>query len=152
MSLKTRLAVVFTVMCCSVSSANALELTVWEDYTKGVGLAQAISAFTNETGIDVKVEENNYIYALQKMRLDGPVGRGPDLILLPNDQLGMAAKEGLIDPVYLSDEEKSKYPDNVIDAVSIDQSQYAIPKSIETLAIFITKNTFQNHLTLLILT
>lgn len=35
MSLKTRLAVVFTVMCCSVSSANALELTVWEDYTKG---------------------------------------------------------------------------------------------------------------------
>lgn len=58
MSLKTRLAVVFTVMCCSVSSANALELTVWEDYTKGVGLAQAISAFTNETGIDVKVEEN----------------------------------------------------------------------------------------------
>lgn len=139
MSLKTRLAVVFTVMCCSVSSANALELTVWEDYTKGVGLAQAISAFTNETGIDVKVEENNYIYALQKMRLDGPVGRGPDLILLPNDQLGMAAKEGMIDPVYLSDEEKSKYPDNVIDAVSIDQSQYAIPKSIETLAIFYNK-------------
>lgn len=139
MSLKTRLAVVFTVMCCSVSSANALELTVWEDYTKGVGLAQAISAFTNETGIDVKVEENNYIYALQKMRLDGPVGRGPDLILLPNDQLGMAAKEGMIDPVYLSDEEKSKYPDNVVDAVSIDQSQYAIPKSIETLAIFYNK-------------
>lgn len=104
MSLKTRLAVVFIVMCCSVSSANALELTVWEDYTKGVGLAQAISAFTNETGIDVKVEENNYIYALQKMRLDGPVGRGPDLILLPNDQLGMAAKEGMIDPVYLLDE------------------------------------------------
>lgn len=28
MSLKTRLAVVITVMCCSVSSANALELTV----------------------------------------------------------------------------------------------------------------------------
>lgn len=139
MSLKTRLAVVFTVMCCSLSSANALELTVWEDYTKGAGLAQAITEFTNETGIDVKVEENTYIYALQKMRLDGPVGSGPDVILLPNDQLGMAAKEGMIDPVYLTDEEKAKYPDNVIDAVSIDQIQYAIPKSIETLAIFYNK-------------
>lgn len=139
MSLRTRLAVVFTVMCCSISSTQALELTVWEDYSKGSGLAQAISAFTNETGIDVKIQEQTYIYALQKMRLDGPVGQGPDVILLPNDQLGMAAKEGMIDPVYLTDEEKARYPDNVIDAVSIDQVQYAVPKSVETLAIFYNK-------------
>lgn len=139
MSLRKRLTVIFTVMCCSISSSQALELTVWEDYSKGSGLAQAISAFTNETGIDVKVEENTYIYALQKLRLDGPVGQGPDVILLPNDQLGMAAKEGMIDPVYLTDDEKSKYPNNVIDAVSIDQVLYAVPKSVETLAIFYNK-------------
>lgn len=139
MSLRTKLTVIFTVMCCSLSSAGALELTVWEDYGKGAGLAQAISAFTNETGIDVKVEENTYIYALQKLRLDGPVGSGPDVILLPNDQLGMAAREGMIDPVYFTDEEKKQYPKNVMSAVSIDQIQYAIPKSVETLAIFYNK-------------
>ena len=81
-----------------------------------------------------------------------PAGRGPDLILLPNDQLGMAAKEGMIDPVYLSDEEKSKisFLITLLTRYLSIQSQHAIPKSIETLAIFITKNTFQNHLTLLI--
>lgn len=139
MSPLTKLTVVFTVMCCSLSSGRALELTVWEDYGKGAGLAQAISAFTNETGIDVKVEENNYIYALQKLRLDGPVGKGPDLILLPNDQLGVAAKEGMIDPVFFSDDDRALYPENVIDAVSIDQVQYSVPKSVETMAVFYNK-------------
>lgn len=37
-----------------------------------------------------------YAQQLEKLRLDGPAGIGPDVLVIPNDQLGGAVVQGLL--------------------------------------------------------
>jgi arabinogalactan oligomer/maltooligosaccharide transport system substrate-binding protein len=41
---------------------------------------------------------------LEKLRLDGPAGIGPDVLVIPNDQLGGAVVQGLLTPLNLDKE------------------------------------------------
>ena len=84
-----------------ITNSQAVEITVWEDTYISSSIKQAAEDFYKLTGTKVKFETGNYIYALEKLRLDGPAGVGPDIILLPNDQIGLAVKEGMIVPVNL---------------------------------------------------
>ena len=38
---------------------------------------------------------------IEKLRLDGPAGIGPDVLVIPNDQLGSAVVQGLLSPLTL---------------------------------------------------
>lgn len=38
----------------------------------------------------MNVQEMPYAQQLEKLRLDGPAGIGPDVLVIPNDQLGGA--------------------------------------------------------------
>ena len=133
------LAAAITCIVSSVSTANAIELVVWEDAGKGIGIKKAASDFTSATGVAVKVVEFRYIYALERLRLDGPAGTGPDVLLLPNDALGSAVAQGMITPVYMTPKEKSTYVDKALDAATYNGACYMFPKSIETLAVFYNK-------------
>ncbi|MGN1281875.1 MAG: extracellular solute-binding protein [Succinivibrio sp.] len=131
-----RYALALAMMCTSLGSAFGLELTVWEDTGKGKGISEAVQAFTRDTGISVRVEELRYIYSLERLRLDGPIGKGPDVLLLPSDQLGFAESQGMIDPVFLSQAEKDSFHDEAVIATTYKSDLYSIPKTIETLAFF----------------
>lgn len=131
-----KFALAVAVSCSCLGSALGLELTVWEDEGKARGITKAVQAFTNDTGISVKVEELRYIYSLEKLRLDGPIGKGPDLLLLPNDQLAIAASQSIIDPVFLTNEERAAFYDEAIRAASYNSELYSVPKTLETLAFF----------------
>ncbi len=43
----------------------------------------------------VNLQEMPYAQQLEKLRLDGPAGIGPDVLVIPNDQLGGAVVQGL---------------------------------------------------------
>ena len=89
-----------------ITNSQAVEITVWEDTYVSSSIKQAAEDFYKLTGTKVNFENGNYIYALEKLRLDGPAGVGPDIILLPNDQIGQAVKEGMIVPVEFEDDEE----------------------------------------------
>ena len=112
MKIKTLTAVVMM----SLGVAGALnqtamaadgELLVWEDIKKSNGITDAIKAFEAKYNVKVKVQEMPYAQQIEKLRLDGPAGIGPDVLVLPHDQVGTAVVQGLIaavksDPVYLA--------------------------------------------------
>lgn len=123
-----------------ITNSQAVEITVWEDTYVSSSIKQAAEDFYKLTGTKVKFETGNYIYALEKLRLDGPAGVGPDIILLPNDQIGQAVKEGMIVPVEFEDDEEIKYLPLAKEAALYKDVYYFVPRTLETLAIFYNKD------------
>ncbi|MFP3450001.1 extracellular solute-binding protein, partial [Pseudomonas sp. SIMBA_067] len=76
----------------------AQQLTVWEDIKKSDGIKTAIADFQKQFGVEVKVQEMPFAQQIEKLRLDGPAGIGPDVLVIPNDQLGSAVVQGLLAP------------------------------------------------------
>ena len=125
---------------------QATELTVWEDLQKGKGIEQAAVDFEKETGVKVNIVEMRYTLPLEKIRLDGPANIGADIMLIPNDQLGSAVVQSLIDPIDLKNFDKSDYLDQSLEAFTQDGKLYGIPKVIETLALFYNKDILDKPL------
>ncbi len=125
----------------SASSVFAQEvLNVWEDIQKSKGIAQAIADFEKEFDVKVNVLESPYAGQIEKLRLDGPAGIGPDVLIMPSDQLGAAVVQGLISPVTMTDEQKAQYTQSSIQAFTADGELYGYPKVVETLVMFYNKD------------
>lgn len=115
-------------------------LNVWEDIQKSKGITQAIADFEKEFNVKVNVLESPYAGQIEKLRLDGPAGIGPDVLIMPSDQLGAAVVQGLISPISLTDEQKAKYTSSSIKAFTTDGELYGYPKVVETLVMFYNKD------------
>ena len=116
------------------------ELLVWEDIKKSNGISEAIKAFEAQNQVKVKVLEMPYAQQIEKLRLDGPAGIGPDVLVLPHDQVGTAVVQGLIselkvDPAYLA-----TFTKPAVDAQTYDGKLYGIPKAVETIVLVYNKD------------
>lgn len=87
----------------------AQQLTVWEDIRKSYGIKDAIGDFEKQFNVKVNLQEMPYAQQLEKLRLDGPAGIGPDVLVIPNDQLGGAVVQGLIAPLKLDKAEQDSF-------------------------------------------
>ncbi|MGN0914957.1 MAG: extracellular solute-binding protein [Succinivibrio sp.] len=132
------LSVCFVSSCCVAN-----EIVVWEDIGKGRGIERAANDFYVQTGIKVRIEEMRHVYALERLRLDGPIGQCPDLVAIPHDQIGNAVSEGMITPIYMTDKEKSRYTEGAIEAATYNNRIYMLPKSTETIGLFYNKKMMQ---------
>src|SRR5699024_11883618 len=73
---------------------------------------------------------------IEKLRLDGPAGTGPDVLTMPNDQIGTAVVEGLLQELNVDEEVTSTYTEVAMDSQIVDDKVYGLPKSIETSVLF----------------
>lgn len=138
---KLAITTLFSLLCLNYGVAQAIEITVLEDNLKSVGIKEAAHDFEKQTGIKVNVEEvKSYIYTIEKLRLDGPAGVAPDMMVFPHDQISFAAQENLIVPVDLTKAEKSKFLPSAVEAVTYKGVVYGIPKTVENLIVFYNKN------------
>ncbi|MCA0984704.1 extracellular solute-binding protein [Halobacillus yeomjeoni] len=109
------------------------KLVIWEDNEKGVGLEPAIASFEEEHGIKVEFKELDMSDKMrEQLRLDGPAGKGPDVLTLPHDQIGQLAIEGLISPLEFDSSVTDIYTDASISAQTYDGKLYGLPKATET--------------------
>lgn len=136
----TKLALACALACSSASVLAQDVLNVWEDIQKSRGIEQAIADFEKEFDVKVNVLESPYAGQIEKLRLDGPAGIGPDVLLMPSDQLGAAVVQGLIAPVSMSDEQKAQYTESSLKAFTTDGELYGYPKVVETLVMFYNKD------------
>ncbi|VEA65835.1 Cyclodextrin-binding protein precursor [Serratia plymuthica] len=93
MKIKTITALVLATLAASQYSGFALaaagqQLTVWEDIKKSDGIKGAIADFEKQNDVKVNVLEMPFAQQIEKLRLDGPAGIGPDVLVIPNDQVG----------------------------------------------------------------
>ncbi|QIZ47900.1 extracellular solute-binding protein [Dickeya zeae] len=117
----------------------APSLTVWEDIRKSDGIKDAIRDFEKQFNVSVNLQEMPYAQQLEKLRLDGPAGIGPDVLVIPNDQVGGAVVQGLIAPLKLDQTVQDSFTAASIAAFRMNNQVYGWPKAVETLVLIYNK-------------
>ncbi|RLM14808.1 cyclodextrin-binding protein [Gibbsiella quercinecans] len=130
----------------SLSAHAAQQLNVWEDIKKSVGIKDAISDFEKQYNVKVNVQEMPYAQQLEKLRLDGPAGIGPDVLVIPNDQLGGAVVQGLLAPLDVEKTKMDGFTPAAVKAFRMDNTLYGVPKAVETLVLIYNKDLIEHPL------
>ncbi|KQN62927.1 extracellular solute-binding protein [Erwinia sp. E602] len=146
MKMKTRLSLLLSALVLSHSALAAQQLTVWEDIKKSAGIKTAVADFEKQFGVQVKVQETPFAQQIEKLRLDGPAGIGPDVLVIPNDQLGSAVVQGLLTPLTLDAAHQAAYTPSAMAAFSLNNQAYGVPKAVETLVLIYNKDLLPSPL------
>lgn len=125
---------------CKAAMAADGELLVWEDIKKSNGITDAIKAFEAKYNVKVKVQEMPYAQQIEKLRLDGPAGIGPDVLVLPHDQVGTAVVQGLIAELNTDKAVMGTFTKPAVDAQTYNGKLYGIPKAVETIVLIYNKD------------
>jgi len=127
--------VLSALMVSAGASAATRQLNVWEDIKKSAGIKDAVAAFEKQYDVKVNMQEMPFAQQLEKLRLDGPAGIGPDVLVIPNDQLGGAVVQGLLSPLTLDKKQTDAFTPSSVAAFRMDNAQYGVPKAVETLVL-----------------
>ena len=136
----TKIALGLIAIAISSQVCAKTYLTVWEDDLKSQGITEAIKDFEEQFDCEVKVKEVPFLSQVDKLRLDGPTGQGPDVLLIPADRVGAAVVQHLINPVKFMQEDQDKYIKSAVNAFTINSEIYAVPKVVESLVMFYNKD------------
>ena len=108
-------------------------LTIWVDETRAPVLSQLARDFEAEYGVGLVVEQVADIR--DQFRIAAPAGEGPDIIIIPHDQIGELIESGLLAAIELGDKE-STFREEAVSAFFYDGEQYGMPYATENLAFF----------------
>ena len=135
-------ALVLMSLSLSSQAVRAAEgqLLVWDDIKKSSGISDAVKDFEKENNVKVVVQETPYAQQTEKLRLDGPAGIGPDVVVIPNDQLGTAVVQGLLAPLNLDKAFLASFTPPALNAFQLKGQTYGVPKAVETLVLIYNKD------------
>lgn len=134
---KTKIYAVIGSLFLSLNVAYASDLVVWEDLGKAHGIEKAVAQFEKENNCKVILKDSDYVGHLEnykKALKDG--SQLPDVVMLPADRVGSAAKDGLISPLSFMKNEEQKYLQSSISAFTYKGDIYAVPRSMETMVVY----------------
>lgn len=121
-------------------SAGATKLVVWqssgaqEEFIRIMG-----KIYTEETGVEIVVEPIDQLNQDDKLALDGPAGKGADVLAWPHDQLGIPVLQGLLWPIPEEQVDLDVYADTAVQAMRVNGELYGIPYAMETTALIYNK-------------
>jgi arabinogalactan oligomer/maltooligosaccharide transport system substrate-binding protein len=118
------------------------KLVVWEnaDDGKQLGNTKKLAAeYEKKTGIKVEVIPVSILKQQDKLTLDGPAGKGADLVTWPHDRIGEAAIKGLIQPIQVDSSVTSQFDASAIQALTYNSKLYGLPKVTESVALIYNK-------------
>lgn len=141
---KFALGVVAAIVSSQVCATSILH--VWEDDNKSKGITQAVIDFEKQYDCKVIIHEVPFVSQIDKLRLEGPSGMGPDVLMIPSDRVGAAVVQGLISPIKFMQEEQDKYIRSAVSAFSRSGDIFAVPKVVETLVMFYNKDIIKKPL------
>ena len=127
-----------------------LTFAIWDQLQQD-GMQQMVDAFEEENpDIDVKIELTPYEQYWTKMQASGTGGSMPDVLWMHPEQIYDYARGGKI--MDLSEKienseitDLTKFPENVVNSLSVDGGQYAIPKDYSTFGLWYNKDIFDAH-------
>ncbi|GAA3454442.1 MULTISPECIES: sugar ABC transporter substrate-binding protein [Dactylosporangium] len=116
------------------STAPTATLTIWADDQRAAALKPFATQFGAANKVDVQVQavskdlQTNFVTAAQS-------GKGPDIVVGAHDWIGNLVQNGTIDPIQLSDSQKSGFAEVAMKAVTFNGQVYGVPYAIENLAL-----------------
>ncbi|WP_022884635.1 sugar ABC transporter substrate-binding protein [Glaciibacter superstes] len=116
------------------SDSASSALTVWVDADRAAVLKDAAAAFTEESGVKVKLVQKDFGKIQEELIAQVPTGKGPDISIAAHDWLGNFVTNGVVQPVELGDT-AADYEPVAVTAMSYEGKTYGVPYSIENIAL-----------------
>ena len=128
-------ALLIAMMLLGVLSVSAQDdtLVIWADDTRSPILEELGTAFEEETGISVVVQELDFNDIRDQFKTAAPAGEGPDIIIGAHDWLGELAVNGLLAEIDVEDVAEDFLP-AALDAFVYEGVQYGLPYATENVA------------------
>ncbi|MFF2493855.1 extracellular solute-binding protein [Agromyces sp. NPDC058064] len=115
------------------SSASST-LTVWVDAERVDALKGAAKAYSDETGVEVKLVGKDNADIKDDFIQQVPTGKGPDITMGAHDWLGELSTNGVVAPIELGDS-AADYLQVAVDASTYDGTTYMLPYAVENIAV-----------------
>lgn len=109
-------------------------ITIWTDSQREAAIKVEAEKFEADTGTKVEVVQKNFEDLRTDFIQQVPTGEGPDITIGAHDWLGAFVIAGVVNTVDLSDR-ASEFEDVAIEAFTYDGQLYAVPYSIESVAL-----------------
>ncbi|HJE98339.1 MAG TPA: extracellular solute-binding protein [Ligilactobacillus acidipiscis] len=93
--------------------------------------------FEKDNKVKVVVKTHDALSTLDNLKLDGPAGKAPDVMMAPFDRAGVLGKQGQLATVKLP---SGRYNQKDKDLVTLKGKQYGQPAVIETLVMYYNKD------------
>jgi arabinogalactan oligomer/maltooligosaccharide transport system substrate-binding protein len=134
------MVVIFALLCImgasSLASAQDITLTLWVyDDGRLEVLKQLAEEFEANYGVGVAVEVVALSEIRNTMTVGAASGEGPDMIIIPHDNLGPLVENGAAAPIDLGDKAQYFLP-NAIDGFIYDGELYGVPLAVENIGFF----------------
>jgi maltose/maltodextrin transport system substrate-binding protein/arabinogalactan oligomer/maltooligosaccharide transport system substrate-binding protein len=127
------MAVVGLMLTIGPAVAQDDTLVVWADDTRAPALAALADDFEAELGIALDVQELDFGDIRDNLKVAGPAGEGPDIIVGAHDWLGELVANGLLAPIDLGDQADDFLP-AAVQAFVYDGELYGMPYGTENVA------------------
>jgi len=114
-------------------------LTLWVHKVAVPAVTNVSTAFTEKYGVQVSVQEVDFGAIRDDLKLAGPAGEGPDIIVGAHDWLGELVTNGLLEPLELGDKAANLDP-VAIKAFTYDGKVYGLPYALEAIALIYNKD------------
>ncbi len=118
----------------TIPARGDADLVIWADDTRVPVLTPIANAFAAKNGIKIAVQELKFDQIRDQLKVAGPAGKGPDIIIGAHDWLGDLATNGLVEPLDLG--AKAKLLSTVsVKAFNYGGKQYGVPYATENIAL-----------------
>ncbi|MDT8305819.1 MAG: maltose/maltodextrin ABC transporter substrate-binding protein MalE [Anaerolineae bacterium] len=114
-------------------------LTIWVDGGR-VEIMQSLGEqFEAEYGVGVAVQELGFGDVRDQLKIAGPAGEGPDIIIGAHDWLGELVSNGLLTPLDLGDKAENFDP-VALQAFTYEGELYGLPYNTEAVALYYNRD------------
>lgn len=128
------LLILIAVTSVAVAQDTSLTLWVYDDGRLEV-LTQLGEEFEAEYGVGLTVEVVDLSEIRNAMTLGAASGEGPDMIIIPHDNLGPIVENGAAAPIDLGDNAES-FLSNALDGFTYNGALYGVPLAVENIGFF----------------
>ncbi|MCB9172386.1 MAG: maltose ABC transporter substrate-binding protein [Ardenticatenales bacterium] len=109
-------------------------LLIWSDELRTELTNEIGEKFTEETGVPVAVQQIGFGDIRDQLKLSGPAGEGPDIIVGAHDWLGELVVNGLVSEMDLG-AVADQLTENSINAFTYNGTVYGLPTNTENVAL-----------------
>ncbi len=117
------------------TTAVPVELLIWADEKRAPVVEAIAPAFTDATGVTVRVEIVDFGQMKDQVGTAGPAGEGPDLFIGAHDWTGELAANGLVEPIDLGSK-SGEFFDVALTAFNFEGQNYGLPIALEAVAMY----------------
>jgi len=114
-------------------------ITVWADRVRTPVLEKIGKDFTAKYNVPLRVQELDFGSIRDQLKIAGPAGEGPDIIIGAHDWLGELATNGLLSEIDLGDKAKNFDP-VTLTGFTYNGKLYGVPYASEAVALYYNKD------------